>query len=171
MITTTIEHSRVYGTTVRLSDHHGWIKATLRQHGFEWSHSLKAFTAPGTRSWPFDHYKFARLTSKLRRCGFPVKVVVDNTRPDVDPIADAVTELFDLAYAVQHLGSALAQDMLSRPGRVTAERVKQAQEAVEAAYVKAEEIEQRPGVYEHPEMRNVWYVFTQGATAVGLPPF
>lgn len=171
MITTTIVHDKVYGTTARLSDHHRWLQSVLCLHGFEWSHSLKAFSAPGTRSWPFDHYKFAKLTRDLRRYGFPVKVVINNARPDVDPIADAVTELLDLAYAVQRLGAALDQDMLSRPGRVTAERVKQAREAVEAAYVKADEIEQRPGVYEHPEMRNVWYLFTQGATAVGLPPF
>ncbi|MEU5093059.1 hypothetical protein [Streptomyces sp. NPDC021356] len=171
MITTTIEHSRVYGTTARLSDHHGWLKATLRQHGFEWSHSLNAFAAPGTRTWPFDPFKFAKVTGELRRCGFPVKVIIDNARPEADPIADTVTELFDLAYAVQRLGSALAQDMLTRPSRVTAERVRQAQEAVEAATAKAEEIEQRPGVYEHPEMRNVWHLLNQGWTAVGLPPF
>jgi hypothetical protein len=171
VITTTIAHSRVYGTTARLSDHHGWLKATLRQHGFQWSHSLNAFTAPGTRTWPFDHFKFAKVTRELRRCGFPVKVVVDNARPEVDPVADAVTELLDLAYAVQRLGSALAQDMLTQRGRGTAKRVKEAQEAVEAAYAKAEEIEQRPGVYEHPEMENVWYLLTQGGTAVGLAPF
>ncbi|MGA5643645.1 hypothetical protein ACPCTN_33590 [Streptomyces cinereoruber] len=171
MITTTIEHSRVYGTTARLSDHHGWLKSTLRRHGFEWSHSLNAFAAPGTRTWPFDPFKFAKVTRELRQCGFPVKVVVDNSQPEVDPVADALTELFDLAYAVQRLGAALAQDMLTRPGQVTAERVKAAQEAVEAAYAKAEEIEQRPGVYEHPELKNVWYLFTQGGTAVGLAPF
>ncbi|MEW2615929.1 hypothetical protein AB0937_38390 [Streptomyces sp. NPDC047880] len=171
MITTTITHSRVYGTVARLSDQHPWVKATLRQHGFEWSHSLKAFTAPGTRSWPFDHYRFARLTRELRRCGFPVKVVVDNAQPAADPIADALTELFDLAYAVQRLGAALAQDMLSRPGQVTPERIKEAQEAVEAAQTKAERIEARPGVYEQPEMTDVWHLLTRGATAVGLPPF
>ncbi|MFI7396587.1 MULTISPECIES: hypothetical protein [Streptomyces] len=171
MITTTIEHSRVYGTVARLSDHHGWLKATLRQYGFEWSHSLNAFAAPGTRTWPFDHYRFAKVTRELRRHQFPVKVIIDNARPEVDPIADAVTEALDFAYAVQRLGSALAQDRLTRPGRVTAERVKEAQEAVEAAYAKVEEIENRPGVYEHPEMKNVWYLLTQGGTDVGLPPF
>ncbi|MEU9482052.1 hypothetical protein [Streptomyces sp. NPDC048191] len=171
MITTTIAHSRVYGTVARLSDQHPWAKATLRQHGFEWSHSLKAFTAPGTRSWPFDHYRFARLTRELRRCGFPVKVVVDNAQPDTDPITDALTELFDLAYAVQHLGAALAHDMLTRPGQVTAERIKEAREAVEAAHERAEQIEMRPGVYEQPEMTEVWHILTRGAMAVGLCPF
>ncbi|MFE2530166.1 hypothetical protein ACFXEL_38760 [Streptomyces sp. NPDC059382] len=171
MITTTIEHSRVYGTTARLSGHHGWLTATLRQHGFEWSHSLNAFAAPGTRTWPFDHFKFAKVTRELRQRGFPVKVVIDNVRPEVDPIADAVAELLDLAYAVQRLGAALAQDMLTRPGRVTAERVKEAQGAVEDACDKVDEIEKRPGVYEHPEMENVWYLLTQGSTAVGLAPF
>ncbi|MFH9439564.1 hypothetical protein [Streptomyces rochei] len=171
MITTIIEHSRVYGTTARISEHQAWPRVILRQHGFEWSHSLNAFAAPGTRAWPFDHFKFAKVTRELRRCGFPVKVVVDNSRPEADPIADALTELFDLAYAVQRLGAALAQDMLTRPGQVTAERVKEAQEAVEAAYAKVEEIEKRPGVYEQPEMKDVWSLLTQGGTDVGLAPF
>jgi hypothetical protein len=171
VIITIIDHSRVYGTTARFSSRHGWLDATMWEHGFKWSYSLNAFVAPGTRTWPFDHFRFAKVTRELRRHGFPVKVVVDNDRPEVDPVADAMTELLDLAYAVQRLGLALAQDMLTLPGQVTAERVNQAQEAVDAAYVRAVEIERRPGVFEHPEIRNFWYLFTQGEAAVGLPPF
>ncbi|MEU6619156.1 hypothetical protein [Streptomyces parvus] len=171
MIGIVIEHNRVYGTTAYVNAHHGWVEATLWRHGFEWSYVRNEWTAPGTRAWPFDPFKFAKVTSELRSHGFPVKLVVDNSRPEVDPVEYSVMELLGLAHAVQRLGAALRQDMQTQPTLVTAERRKQAQEAAEAAEARILEAERQPGVQEHPEMRNVWHLFDQGARDVGLPPF
>ncbi|MBD2829853.1 hypothetical protein ID875_20940 [Streptomyces globisporus] len=71
MIGIVIEHNRVYGTTAYVSAHHGWVEVALWRHGFEWSYTRNEWVAPGTRAWPFNPFRFAKVTCELRRHGFP----------------------------------------------------------------------------------------------------
>ncbi|MBD2829854.1 hypothetical protein ID875_20945 [Streptomyces globisporus] len=100
-----------------------------------------------------------------------MKLIVDNSRPETDPVENLVMELLGLAYAVQRLGVLFQQDMQARPALVTADRREQVLDAAQAVEARIMEAERRPGVHEHPEMRSVWYLFNQGAQDVGLPPF
>ncbi|MFG2163307.1 hypothetical protein [Streptomyces olivaceus] len=170
MITTTITHDKVNGTVARLSDSHRWVGSTLERHGFTWSRAHQAYALPGTRTWAFDPYRVGRATRQLRRNGFTVRVDVDNTTPEADPIADELDRLLDIAYTAQHLGAAYQSDQRDHADKITEQHRTQIQGAVTAACDRLDRLAQRLG-WDLPEILHINFVLNDAWVAVGLPPF
>lgn len=170
MITTTITHDKVNGTMARLSDSHRWVCSTLERHGFTWSRALRAYTLPGTRTWVFDPYRVGRATRQLRRNGFIVRMDINDVTPEVDPIADELERLLDIAYTAQRLGVTFQRDQRERAEEITEQHRTEVQSAVSAACDRLYRLAERLG-WDLPEILHINFVLNDAWMAVGLPPF